>query len=92
MRRITLVNACGVKKKWKTKEDGVQLNAETSIHFMLINYKENDMTVWPQEHEEPDENEEDIHSLTERDYKVLEYFVNTVVIMTTSYVLYLLIT
>ena len=60
---------------------------------MLINYKENDMTVWPQEHKDPDDDDEkDVHSLSKRDYKVLEYFVNTVVIVTVSYALYLLIT
>ena len=68
------------------------MNAGTSIHFMLISYKENDMTVWPQEHKDPDEDEKDLHSLSERDYKVLEYFINTVVIVTASYALYLLLT
>ena len=51
------------------------------------------MTVWPQEHKDPDDDDEkDVHSLSKRDYKVLEYFVNTVVIVTVSYALYLLIT
>jgi hypothetical protein len=50
------------------------------------------MTVWPQEHKDPDEDVKDLHSLSERDYKVLEYFVNTVVIVTAGYVLYLLVT
>ena len=50
------------------------------------------MTVWPQEQKDPDEDVKDLHSLSERDYKVLEYFVNTVVIVTAGYVLYLLVT
>lgn len=59
---------------------------------MLTNYKENDMTVWPQEHKDPDEDGKDLHSLSEKDYKVLEYFVNTVVVVTAGYTLYLLLT
>jgi hypothetical protein len=42
---------------------------------MRINFKENEMTVWPQEHDE--EEEEKLHSLSKRDCKVLRYFFTT---------------
>jgi len=42
---------------------------------MQINFKENELTVWPQEHDE--EEEEKLHSLSKRDGKVLRYFFTT---------------
>jgi len=35
------------------------------------------MTVWPQEHDEEKE-EKELHALSDKDYKVLEYFAITI--------------
>ena len=40
---------------------------------MLIKFKENDMKVWPDEDEDYDN--EKLHTLSDRDVKVWEYFV-----------------
>lgn len=70
LKKTTLASVCGVALPLLIQGDGVIHNAETNTR-QLINSEEIDMEVW-----KPDD-EEDLHTLSDRDMKVWGYFIRT---------------